>query len=584
MLTTLVYRQRLLKAGILSVKSHGAYSSQSLKSPNILLFCYKQSASSINSAKKKLSYCLTKNMYDLKHIGDIQEFFEDPWQESVQALIVWCNDLHLEHDEIVDRIGFKMISFLQNGGKLIVFDELLISKYFNQYLNIESDLIHDHVITFSEGQSKMTLMTKKNIFKKTFYEHKRSLFKVEKNNKSYFLGSAQQFNCSQFSLCLLPLLDKDVQSSTSNANKALKILLQNVQLSCSNIRVERFSSANSNVGVLHLMPHNENKHFCYFLSCCGNKGIQLMTTKEESFKGFLDASAPISSHQYVVVKPDSISFQYDKFDWNIFAYNLSSTKFGRTAIHFDVVETTMNILNRLEVSLPEDLPVLVIANQQSRGKGRGENVWLSPRGCAMFTITIKIGSDTNLGSKPPLIQHLMTVAVVHAIRSLPSYEDFDIGVKWPNDIYYKKETKLGGVLVQSSFARGQFIFKIGCGINVENDKPLVSINTLLKDHYKHRSVLSCEQVIARTVSVLEKLINDFQTYGPNSFLDFYYKYWIHQDADVKYRDENDIEVDGKISGIDENGFLLVQVGKRTVTLHPDGNSFDIMKNLILQKK
>lgn len=40
-----------------------------------------------------------------------------------------------------------------------------------------------------------------------------------------------------------------------------------------------------------------------------------------------------------------------------------------------------------------------------------------------------------------------------------------------------------------------------------------------------------------------------------------------------------------IVGIDDSGFLQVQEeGKDVVTVHPDGNSFDMLKNLLIPKQ
>lgn len=38
-----------------------------------------------------------------------------------------------------------------------------------------------------------------------------------------------------------------------------------------------------------------------------------------------------------------------------------------------------------------------------------------------------------------------------------------------------------------------------------------------------------------------------------------------------------------ITGIDEYGFLVVETNKGTVTVHPDGNSFDMLQGLIVPK-
>lgn len=39
-----------------------------------------------------------------------------------------------------------------------------------------------------------------------------------------------------------------------------------------------------------------------------------------------------------------------------------------------------------------------------------------------------------------------------------------------------------------------------------------------------------------------------------------------------------------IVGVDDSGFLqILQEGKEIVTVHPDGNSFDMIRNLIIPK-
>lgn len=42
-------------------------------------------------------------------------------------------------------------------------------------------------------------------------------------------------------------------------------------------------------------------------------------------------------------------------------------------------------------------------------------------------------------------------------------KDLPLQVKWPNDIYYNKKVKLGGVLVKSSLMGSSAFLKIGKG-------------------------------------------------------------------------------------------------------------------------
>ena len=54
--------------------------------------------------------------------------------------------------------------------------------------------------------------------------------------------------------------------------------------------------------------------------------------------------------------------------------------------------------------------------------GRGGNVWLSPEGCAMFSVYVKVPLHSELGRSAAYIQHLTSLAVVESITALPGYE------------------------------------------------------------------------------------------------------------------------------------------------------------------
>lgn len=54
--------------------------------------------------------------------------------------------------------------------------------------------------------------------------------------------------------------------------------------------------------------------------------------------------------------------------------------------------------------------------------GRGRNAWLSPLGCAMFTVGLQVELGSRLGRRIPFLQHLAALAVVEAVRTLPGYE------------------------------------------------------------------------------------------------------------------------------------------------------------------
>ncbi|NXT71878.1 BPL1 ligase, partial [Chaetops frenatus] len=245
-----------------------------------------------------------------------------------------------------------------------------------------------------------------------------------------------------------------------------------------------------------------------------------------------------------------------------------------------------SLIGRLMFELPEEMGLIAVAVRQTQGKGRGGNVWLSPVGCALSTLHISIPLHSNLGQRIPFIQHLVSLAVVESVRSIPGYEDIELRVKWPNDIYYSDLMKLGGVLVNSTLIETTFHVLIGFGFNVNNSNPTICINDLIAKFNKEEGTelkpLSADCLIARTVTVLERLIEIFQEKGPNGVLPQYYKYWVHSGKQVRLRDE-----EGPVAwivGIDDYGYLQVhEEGKGVESVHPDGNSFDMLRNLIVPK-
>lgn len=58
----------------------------------------------------------------------------------------------------------------------------------------------------------------------------------------------------------------------------------------------------------------------------------------------------------------------------------------------------------------------------------------------------------------------------------------------------------------------------------------------------------------------------------------------YSDADITIMDANGYQKHTKIIGIDEYGFLMVQTPGETVQIvHPDGNSYDMLRGLIIPK-
>lgn len=105
-------------------------------------------------------------------------------------------------------------------------------------------------------------------------------------------------------------------------------------------------------------------------------------------------------------------------------------------------------------------------------------------------------------------------------------------LKWPNDIYADTQEglkKVGGLLVNSNFVRDEFLLVIGCGINLNNPQPTVSINDVIQAHDPKLARLGPEEVLAHALVTFEKFYMEFCENGMGKwFLDRYYSRWLHR--------------------------------------------------------
>lgn len=170
--------------------------------------------------------------------------------------------------------------------------------------------------------------------------------------------------------------------------------------------------------------------------------------------------------------------------------------------------------------------ILVVSGTQTKGVGRGGNQWLSPKGCAMFTFDFIIPLDSELGRQLTFVQHILAVAMVDAVISLLEMPDFPLKIKWPNDIYYNRSYKMGGIVITASTCGSSVRCTIGAGLNVSNSLPTVCINDMIPSDCDKS--LKVEEVLAETMNKFEYFVDMFVRKGKKEFLKKYHQFWLHR--------------------------------------------------------
>jgi len=274
------------------------------------------------------------------------------------------------------------------------------------------------------------------------------------------------------------------------------------------------------------------------------------------------------------------------FDIDCFFSVLKTKKFGRVLLYGEEVTSTQTILT--ETDLPAG--TVFAASTQVHGKGRGDNKWQSPAGALMFSLKCSLRSAERL----PFVQYIVSLAIIDCVKSKDP--KLDVWIKWPNDVYTSKGVKIGGVLCQSSFKDGVFDICVGVGINVSNKEPTTCLNELSAavktektDTSPSTEIKQSEQtytrqwVLASFLNTFENYMTDFEKKGFGPFLKQYTSQWLHSDQIVTLGEK---DKKAMIKGLTENGYLLACDPDDTSTqyeLHPDGNSFDFLKGLVINK-
>jgi BirA family biotin operon repressor/biotin-[acetyl-CoA-carboxylase] ligase len=175
-----------------------------------------------------------------------------------------------------------------------------------------------------------------------------------------------------------------------------------------------------------------------------------------------------------------------------------------TLIPREVITSTSDLARELVVEGRTALPFVVVANQQTRGRGRGRNAWWSDAGSLTFTIALDPAAHGLRAEHEPRLALAAAVAVVDAIAPLLP-EGRAPGIRWPNDVEVVGR-KLGGILPERiETDRGPRLL-VGIGVNVRTRLALAppEIQRMATSVEIERGVAMTE---AETAKLLETILD-----------------------------------------------------------------------------
>jgi BirA family biotin operon repressor/biotin-[acetyl-CoA-carboxylase] ligase len=139
--------------------------------------------------------------------------------------------------------------------------------------------------------------------------------------------------------------------------------------------------------------------------------------------------------------------------------NLATRFIGQKVIYYPRLASTMDMARR-EAQREAAEGTVVLAGEQTAGRGRLKRVWLSPEGNIALSI-ILYPEVIYLSS----LVMLASLAVVHAVEEITGLK---AQIKWPNDVLIN-DKKISGILIESDVRGDRVAYAIiGIGINLNS--------------------------------------------------------------------------------------------------------------------
>jgi BirA family transcriptional regulator, biotin operon repressor / biotin---[acetyl-CoA-carboxylase] ligase len=236
------------------------------------------------------------------------------------------------------------------------------------------------------------------------------------------------------------------------------------------------------------------------------------------------------------------------------AARLTGKHIGNSIHFFNEVDSTNNIAYRLALHGASE-GTMVIAERQTKGKGRLNRSWQSLPKCNLYT-SIILKPDIN-----PVFAPQITLLAGVAVAELISQSQLvDVSLKWPNDVLIRGK-KVCGILTEMKTSADRLIdfIVVGIGINInikkeDFDESFRNISTSLKE--ETGKDVSRLDIAASLCDHFERwyTIWTAQGFSPVRKEWLQYSFMVGKRIQVDFR--GDIQT-GEMLGIDEFGALLV---------------------------
>jgi BirA family transcriptional regulator, biotin operon repressor / biotin---[acetyl-CoA-carboxylase] ligase len=226
---------------------------------------------------------------------------------------------------------------------------------------------------------------------------------------------------------------------------------------------------------------------------------------------------------------------------------------GRYVHYLDDVDSTNALAFKLAMKGVPDGTV-VVADRQTKGRGRLNRTWESPPNCNVYTSVI-LRPHIEI-ARAPLITLMAGAAVAEVIDACCPGQ---VTLKWPNDVQVGGKKVCGILTEMRSTASGIDCVIVGIGVNVNMSMSDISEDvrgtaTSLKEASGRR--FSRLDILTGLLTVFERMYGVFLAEGFAPIRAQWLKYFDMMGKEIRITFKDEIQT-GKVAGIDDGGALLI---------------------------
>lgn len=224
---------------------------------------------------------------------------------------------------------------------------------------------------------------------------------------------------------------------------------------------------------------------------------------------------------------------------------------GNKIIQLDVVDSTNNFTANLLKSGELGHGTVILADEQTAGKGQRGSTWLSEGGSNVI-MSVFVEYDNLTVEKKETINHWVSLSILGLLKKY----NISGQIKWPNDILVNSK-KIAGILIENQIGQGRLkssIIGIGLNVNQQNFEGLLATSLQLNTNEFH----PVNEIVMQLLSELNNNRALLLDSDLNNLKQLYHQNLWRFGESVNFI-ECEIQYSGIISGTNEEGLLIVNV-------------------------